>query len=86
MAFEVMEERCDQCLFGPNKIVSDKRRTQILKECAENDLHFICHKATMLGRDVGCRGHYDSTPGKLARFSDWLGITKYVRLDGEMEA
>lgn len=79
MGFEVMAERCNQCLMGKDKIVSDAQRKQILEQTTRDDCHFICHKATIAGRDIACHGHYDATGGgKLGRFSDWLGITKFI--------
>jgi len=58
--FAVAHKRCDECLFSDAKIVSDKRREQILDECESHDSHFICHKATMNEREAMCRGHYDA--------------------------
>lgn len=79
MAFKVMSKRCDQCLMGPSKLVSNARQKQILADTLRKDCHFICHKATISGQDIACRGHYDATGGgKLGRFSDWLGITEFI--------
>ncbi|KIL42101.1 hypothetical protein SD70_02655 [Gordoniibacillus kamchatkensis] len=57
--FQVAEKRCNECLFSANKIVSDERKAEVLADCALNDAHFICHKATLKGKDVCCRGFYD---------------------------
>lgn len=77
--FKVMEERCDQCLYGPNKIVSNKRRSQIIREIERKDCHFICHKATIAGQDICCRGDWDQRRGgKLGRFAEWLGVVKFL--------
>lgn len=79
MPFRLMAERCDQCLMGSNKIVSDARRRQIIRETAQKDCSFICHKATIKGQEVACRGHYDTTGGgKVARFAKWLGVIELV--------
>jgi hypothetical protein len=69
-----MSRKCDQCLLSSARIVSSSRAAQILKDCARDDTHFLCHKGTMCGREIACRGHYDSSPGKVARFAAWLGV------------
>lgn len=56
----VAHRRCDQCLFGPNKIVSDARRDQVLAECAAEDRYFVCHKASQRGDEVVCAGFVES--------------------------
>lgn len=61
--FRVMNERCDQCLFSKNKIVSDERRREILEGCKAEDRHFECHKSTLAGVPVCCRGFYDADRG-----------------------
>lgn len=72
--FQVMSRRCDECLYGSNKIVSKERMKEILAEIERNDCHFICHKATIVGRDVCCRGDWDSPHGggKLGRMAKYF--------------
>jgi len=60
MGFQVCKERCDQCLFTPQRIVSVQRMKGILAECRRNDSHFSCHKFPL--GDVCCRGFYDANP------------------------
>lgn len=58
--FLLAAKRCDQCLFSAAKLVDDARRDEILNDCLENDVAFICHKATMRdGANVCCRGFHD---------------------------
>ncbi len=58
--FYVMREACDQCLFTPERIVAARRFARIVKQCRENNTHFICHKATLAGdKNVCCRRFYD---------------------------
>lgn len=81
--FEVMAGRCDQCLFGKDKIVSDERRRDLLRKIAREDVHFVCHKATIArgGRaNVCCRGDYDRDPGRtnLMRIAGRLGAVRFV--------
>lgn len=79
LTFNVMARRCDQCLFGPNKIVSDERKADVLEACEKHDLHFVCHKATMVGQDVCCRGFYEQMPGStFMQISCRLGWVEYV--------
>jgi hypothetical protein len=79
MGFEVMAERCAQCLYGPDKIVSDRRRKEILREINRKDCHFICHKASIAGRDVCCRGDWDQRAGgQLGRIMGRLGAVEFV--------
>jgi hypothetical protein len=77
--FKVMKERCDQCLYGPDKIVSNARRAQILRDIKRKDNHFICHKATIAGHDVCCRGDWDQRcGGQLGRIAGRLNAVQFV--------
>lgn len=77
--FRVMQERCDQCLFSPDKIVSNARRAELLRECKSRDCHFICHKASLAGgQDVCCRGFYDTQSTNLIRIAGRLGCIEFV--------
>lgn len=79
---KIMEERCDQCLYGPNKIVSNKRRGEIIREITRKDCHFICHKASIAGQDVACRGDFDQRGcGQLGRIMGRLGAIELVKED-----
>lgn len=78
MAFKVMSERCNQCLFGENKIVSNARRSQIIREIQRKDNHFVCHKTN----DVACRGDWDQFGcGQMGRIAGRLGAVEFVTLD-----
>jgi hypothetical protein len=79
--FHVMSRMCDQCLLSPERIVSNGRAAEILKQCAREDTHFLCHKGTMAGRDIGCRAHYDRAPGRVPRFAQWLGLVTEIDPD-----
>lgn len=77
---KVMEKRCDQCLYGPDKIVSNKRRSEIIREITRKDCHFICHKASIAGQDVACRGDFDQRGcGQLGRIMGRLGAIEFVK-------
>jgi hypothetical protein len=76
--FKVTEKRCNECLFSQNKIVSDERRRQVLAECEQNDSHFICHKSSMNGSDVCCRGFYDAKSTNMIRIAQRLDAVEFV--------
>lgn len=79
--FEVMAEQCDQCLYSPNKIVSDARRKQLLRELTRKDCHFICHKASIAGRNVCCRADFDRRPSQMVRIAERLNVVSFVNID-----
>lgn len=83
MSFKVCRERCDECLFSPGKIVSDERRCEVLETCQRTDAHFICHKASIRGEDVCCRGFYDTNPAatNLMRGAMRLRAVKFVAVE-----
>ena len=75
MSFKVMSRRCDQCLMDPeNRIVSSRRAAGLLRTCAQADIPFLCHKGSIAGQDIACRGHHDASPCRVARMGEWLGI------------
>lgn len=78
--FQVMKQKCDQCLFSENKIVSNERRKDILAECKRKDAHFICHKASIAGgKDVCCRGFYDTQSTNMIRIAERLRMVEFVQ-------
>jgi hypothetical protein len=78
-AFPIMSERCDQCLFGKDKIVSNAARAAILRELDETDNYFLCHKGTILGVDVACHGDWEQRGcGQMGRIAGRLGVDGFV--------
>lgn len=73
---KVAKEKCDQCLFSLNKIVSDARRKEVLENCKRRDCHFICHKT----KDVCCRGFYDTQTSNLIRVMGRIGGIEFVEV------
>jgi len=82
---KVRHEQCDQCLFGPNKIVSEKVRAGILRDIQRNDTHFICHKSTINGCEVTCRGDFNRNPYRtnLMRIAARLGVVRFCDDNGQ---
>lgn len=67
---KIAKTQCDQCLFSKNKIVSEERKKQIIKECLDTDDFFLCHKGTLAGMKVACAGfevRYNPKTPRLAR-------------------
>jgi hypothetical protein len=70
---KVCAQKCDQCLFSSDRIVSKKRMNEILRECERTDSHFVCHKTD----DAVCAGFYNSRSTNLIRIMQRLnGIEK----------
>lgn len=77
--FKVAAERCDQCLFSKNAIVSADRRKEILTDCKRDDIHFVCHKSSIADNgNVCCRGFYDSQTSQGIRIADRLNLVELV--------
>ena len=77
-SFKVMSKACEECLFGKNKIVSDKRKAEILAGCESRDSHFICHKGTIVGQDVCCHAFYKTHSTNLIRIARRLNCIEFV--------
>jgi hypothetical protein len=56
---KIMSQPCNQCLFTKNRIVSQKRTNQIIKDCIREDGHFECHKGTINGDKIVCRSFWN---------------------------
>jgi hypothetical protein len=83
MSFDVCAEKCNQCLFSENKIVSDKRRQSLLNEIVKEQSYFECHKATIAGKNTCCRGFYDSLGhrSQMIRIAERFGAIKFVEVN-----
>ena len=87
MTFKVMSERCNQCLFGPDKIVSNARRSEILRKIRREDSFFVCHKASIAGVKIACRGDRDQNGcGQLGRIMGRLRAIEFVRDPGPADS
>jgi hypothetical protein len=57
-----MSRRCNECLFGNSKIVSDEAKADVLATAHTEGGFFQCHKATIGGLEGGCcKGYFDRT-------------------------
>jgi hypothetical protein len=82
----IMSKCCDQCLTTPQRIVSGERAAEIISECKRTGNHFFCHKGTIAGKHIHCRGVHDALKGSRAyRAAKIFGIRiKEVDPDGEV--
>ena len=83
MGLQVTDKCCGQCLFSKNKIVSDKRKAQILKKTAQDQSYFVCHKATIEGKDICCRGFYEKHGhvSQMVRIAERLNMVEFVPVE-----
>jgi hypothetical protein len=77
---KVFKECCKNCLLSENRIVSPKRAKEIIKDCAENQTHFICHKASMKDEEVVCKKFFDTIGYKsqMVRIAQRLNALQFV--------
>lgn len=73
---KVYDKQCSQCLFSKNRIVAKRRAAEIIKGCVKDQSYFICHKASIEGKDIMCRGYYD----KLGHYSQSLKIAERLNI------
>jgi len=76
----VMAKRCRECLFSSAKIVGDDRREEVLQQCKESGRAFQCHKASIAGEYVVCRGFYDADASLVVVLAKLFGAVKFVEL------
>lgn len=77
-----MYKRCDQCLYGPTKVVSDERKEQLQATLDRDDDYFICHKSTIAGKKVACHGDYtERSCGRVGRFCKHFDMIEFVKED-----
>jgi hypothetical protein len=85
--YEVCERQCSQCLFSPNRIVSVERMQELLRitQRRADETDFECHKGTLAGRRIVCRGFYDTYPDHSQRMqvAGRLGLVRFVPVPGE---
>lgn len=55
--------------------MSGERAAELVRDCRTNDTHFVCHKGSIAGLNLHCRGVHDITGGDRAyRFAMAFGI------------
>lgn len=75
----VCKNKCDQCLFSPNRIVSKERMQEILDDCAKNNSQFLCHKFQIKHpkSKVICRGFYEEKDSVAMQFAKRYNIQTF---------
>lgn len=66
--------KCGECLASPRRIVSAARAAQLIRECRREDRHFQCHKGSLAGVNLHCRGVHEIAPSRAFRFAQAMGI------------
>lgn len=82
---KVCNHQCDQCLFSKNRIVSAKRKGEILKECVQTDTYFECHKGTIVGEKIVCSGFFNSFSTNMIRIAGRLNAIEFVKPEDVIE-
>lgn len=77
---KVYSECCKNCLLSKDRIVSAKRAKEIIKDVKKNQSYFVCHKATMEGKEIVCKTFYDTMGfySQLIRIGQRLGAIEFV--------
>lgn len=78
----VMEHPCNECLFSKNKIIEENAKESLIEECLKKDMYFICHKATIIGKDYVCKGFWDRYKSDvvITRMALAWGFWKFVKI------
>lgn len=76
---KICKKPCNQCLFSDNKIVGDKRKAEIIRDCLSKDTHFECHKGTIKGEQIVCRGWFDRYTSQMIRIAGRLNAIEFVK-------
>lgn len=67
-------KRCTQCLTTRGRIVSGERAAEIVRGCRATGQHFICHKGSIAGLIVHCRGVHDICGSLAHDFAARFGV------------
>ncbi len=79
----VQKEKCNQCLFSDNRIVTVARMKEILNDCSARDTFFVCHKSTVKNDNwVCCKGFWDKFKHNfnLGRIAQRLNFVREVTI------
>jgi len=65
---------CGQCLTTRHRVVSGRRAAELVRGCRASGQHFQCHKGSIAGLNVHCRGVHDIAGSAAHRFAIAAGI------------
>lgn len=66
--------RCRECLVTKGRIVPGSRAAELVVQCRREDVHFVCHKGSLAGLNLHCRGVHEIAPARSYRFAKAHGI------------
>lgn len=77
---QVYKECCGNCLLSKDSIVSPERRKEIINGCVKKQTHFICHKASIEGKDILCKTFFDKLGhhSQMVRIAERLNMVEFV--------
>jgi hypothetical protein len=77
---KVYKECCHNCLLSKDRIVSPKKAKDLLKEIAEKQSYFVCHKASMNGEEIVCKTFFDKLghQSQMIRIAERLNAVRFV--------
>lgn len=95
--YAVCSRRCTECLFTPDRVVDVPRMQAVLRQCKVRPYYtgpqrggerdFECHKGTLAGQHIVCRGFYDTYPdhSPAMQIAGRLGLVQFVTPPGEAD-
>ena len=80
MGLKVYKQCCNNCLLSEDRIVSAKRAKEIIGQCTKEQTYFICHKASMEGKEIVCQKFYETMGYKsqMVRIAQRLDAIEFV--------
>lgn len=74
-ALHLASKRCSECLLSSERIVPGSRAAEIIRKCRTEDVHFVCHKGSLVGLNLHCRGMHETVgPSRAFRFAKACNI------------
>ena len=78
----IFNKPCKNCLFSKDRIVSHERANEIINGCITDGTFFICHKASMNGKDTGCnRFFHQHMNDDISKLMIKVGLLEFVEHD-----
>lgn len=65
---------CTECLTTRRRVVSGERAAELIRGCRADHQHFQCHKGSIAGLIVHCRGVHDLGGSRAHDFAQAFGI------------
>lgn len=79
---QIFNKPCKNCLFSKDRIVSQERANEIINDCVTQGKFFICHKASMNGKDTACnRFFHQHMNDDISKLMINIGLLEFVEHD-----